>query len=137
MKVVAIDYGEKRVGLAVSDSEGRLALGLPLYEQRGDGGDAERIAARVMEAGAERVVVGLPFNMDGSEGPAVARVRGFVEELVLHLDLPVDFWDERLTSEEAKGRLRGVPVSGKKRRDHTNTVSAQIILESYLQGRRR
>lgn len=134
MKVVAIDHGEKRVGLAVSDPAGRMALGLPLYIVKGDGGDADRLAAIVREQEAERVVVGLPLNMDGTEGPAAARVREFVEELKNHLDLPVDLWDERLTSEEAAGRLRGAPMTRSKRRGHTNTVAAQIILESYLKG---
>lgn len=132
MKVLAIDFGTKRVGMALSDSKGSVVVGLPLYEMRGDGGDAERIAEEIEKVGPERIVVGLPLNMDGTEGPAVTRVREFVEELRYHTEVPIDLWDERLTSAEAAGRLRGVPVSRAKKRSHTNTVAAQVILESYL-----
>ena len=132
MRVVALDPGEKRVGLAVSDDDGRIALALPLYRNRSDGGDAERIAALVREQEAKEVVVGLPLNMDGSEGPAAEKARAFAGELKLHLDIPIRFCDERLTSAEAAERLCGVPMSRAKKRDHTNTVAAQVILESYL-----
>ena len=133
MIVVAIDYGEKRIGMAVS-GPGELALGLPLYIAKGDGGDPARIADRVREQQAEKVVVGLPLNMDGSEGPAAVRVREFARELQGHLDVPLDFMDERLTSDEAERKLRGVDISRKRKREHTNTVAAQLILESYLKG---
>ena len=133
MRVVAIDYGEKRVGLAVS-GPGDLTLGLPLYIVRGDGRDAARLAEVVREQEAERVVLGLPLNMDGSEGPAVERVRAFAGELGKHLEIRIEFVDERLTSDEAERRLRDVDISRARKREHTNTVAAQLILESYLKG---
>ena len=137
MKVVAIDPGEKRIGMAVSDPEGKMALALPVYAVKADGRDAERVADLIRKQDAEAVVVGLPVNMDGTEGPAAARAREFAAEMRLYLEVPVEFVDERLTSEEARRRLRGVPLGRDRKRAHVNTVAAQIILESFLQSRGR
>lgn len=134
MKVLAIDLGEKRVGLAVSDPAGRMAVALPLYMWKGDGNDVENLAAVAREQGADKIVVGLPLNMNGTEGAAAQQAREFGGELQRSLRIPVEYWDERLTSEEAADRLKETPIRGRRKREHTNTVAAQIILESYLQG---
>ncbi len=136
MKIVAVDFGTKRVGLAVSDPAEKMALALPMYEWQDDGNDAARIAGIAEEAGAEEIVVGLPINMDDSVGPSAERVLAFVEELRQFATVPVVTWDERLSSEEAKGRLRDVDLGRRRKREHTNTVSAQVILERYLQSRK-
>ena len=134
MKIVAIDYGEKRIGMAVSDPDGKIALALPLYMAQGNGADADRLAELIREQEAGTVVIGLPINMDGTEGPAVERVRAFAEELKETLELPVEFVDERLTSEEAQRRLRDTPMTRRKKKEHVNTVSAMILLETFLKG---
>lgn len=136
MKVLAIDYGTVRVGLAISDPMEKMALALPLYEWQDDGNDAARLAGIAEEQGAEEIVVGLPINMDDTIGPSAQRVLAFVEELKTFATVPVATWDERLSTEEAKGKLRDIEMSRKKRRDHTNTVAAQVILEAYLEARR-
>jgi len=136
VKIVAVDFGTKRVGLAVSDPAEKMALALPMYEWQDDGNDAARIAGIAEEAGAEEIVVGLPINMDDSVGPSAERVLAFVEELRQFATVPVVTWDERLSSEEAKGRLRDVDLGRRRKREHTNTVSAQVILERYLQSRK-
>lgn len=136
MKVLAIDYGTKRVGLAISDPSEKLALALPMYEWQDDGNDAARLAGIAAEHGAEEIVVGLPLNMDDTIGASAERVLEFVEELRQFATTPVSTWDERLSSEEARSRLRGLDIGRRKKRDHTNTVAAQVILESYLEARK-
>jgi len=132
MRVVAIDYGTRRMGMAVSDPDGSMALALPVFVRQGDEGDVDRMADRLREQGAERIVLGLPLNMDGTEGDSARQVRAFGTHLQARSGLAVEYVDERLTSEEAQDRLRGLPLSREKRRDHANTVAAQIILEAYL-----
>ncbi|MBI2899280.1 MAG: Holliday junction resolvase RuvX [Planctomycetes bacterium] len=136
MRIVAIDFGTKRVGLAISDPDEKLALALPMYEWQEDGNDAARLAGIAEEAGAQEIVVGLPINMDDTIGPSAKRVLSFVEELRQFAGVPVETWDERLSSEEARARLRDVELSRRRKREHTNTVAAQVILEGYLQARR-
>ena len=132
MKVLAVDLGEKRTGFAVSDPEERMALALPTLEDVA-AADAARVAA---EQGAGCVVVGLPLNMDGTAGPAARRSLAFIEELKLHLDVPVIAWDERLSTAEGDARLRQAGLRRKDRRKRADAAAAVVILESYL-GRPR
>ena len=81
------------------------------------------------------IVIGLPLNMDGTEGRQAARVRAFGERLREHLTLPIDFWDERLTTFEAQQRLRSRGVKASRRRALVDQVAAEVILRSYLDGR--
>ncbi len=136
MKIFAIDYGKKRVGLSISNPTEQIALALPLYRWQDDGNDAARLAELAAGEEAEEIVVGLPLNMDDTVGPAARRVLDFVEELKQFVSVPVVTWDERLSSAEAEDRLRGVELGHKKKRDHVNTVAAQVILETYMQSRR-
>ena len=137
MKILAVDYGTKRVGMAISDPAEKLTLALPLYEWQADGNDAARIAGLAEEQGAEEIVVGLPINMDDTVGPSARAVLDFVEELKIFTHVPVATWDERLSSQEAEEKLRGLEISRKKRREHVNTVAAQVILEKYLESRKK
>ncbi len=136
MKIFAIDYGTKRVGLAISNPTEQIALALPLYTWQDDGNDAARLAELAAVQEAEEVLVGLPLNMDDTVGPAARRVLDFVEELKQFVSVPVVTWDERLSSAEAEARLRGVDLGRRKKRNHVNTVAAQVILETYMQNRR-
>lgn len=137
MRIMAIDYGERRVGLAISDPAETMALSLGLFENYGTERDIERLAEKIIESGAEEVVIGLPINMDGTIGPSAKRVMGVVEQLKHRVSVPIVTWDERLTSEEAKVRMREVEMTKKRKKAHLNLVSAQIILEAYLAFRRR
>lgn len=137
MKILAVDYGDRRIGLAISDPTETMPLALPVYERMENGHDSERLAQIARDHGAEQIVVGFPLNMNGTVGPRAEAVLEFVEELRQCVDVPVTVWDERLSTEEAKGRLRGVKMARDKKRNHLNTVSAQVILESFLENRRR
>ena len=136
MKILAVDLGLKRTGLAISDAREMLASPIGTIEEW----DLERLAGRiatiVAEQGAERLVVGHPRNMDGSRGESARRAEGFAELLADKTGLAVDLWDERMTTVSAIGYLNQTDVRGKKRKQVVDTVAATIILEDYLQSRR-
>ena len=128
MKVLAIDLGERRTGFAISDPAGRMALSLPTLQ------DVTAVdAAEVAEKhGAERVLVGLPLNMDGTEGPAAQRSLAFIEELRLLLTVPVEPWDERLSTAEGDARMRQQGLDRRDRHRRADAAAAIVILESFL-----
>ena len=132
MKVLAIDPGGRRTGFAVSDAGEKMALSLPTLEDV-EPADVARVA-REQEAGT--IVVGLPLNMDGSAGPAARRSLEFVEELKLHVDVPVVTWDERLSTAEGLERLREAGLDRRERSRRADAAAAVVILESYLRRSR-
>lgn len=132
MKVLAIDLGTKRTGFAVSDPGGRMALALPTLENVTPV-DAARV---VEEQEAEAVVVGLPLNMSGTAGPAAERTMEFVEELRLLVGVPVDVWDERLSTSEGQTRMREQGLNRKDRARRADVAAAIVILESWLRRKR-
>ena len=128
MKVLAIDLGERRTGFAISDPAGRLALSLPTRLDVTPV-DAAQVAE---EHGAELILVGLPLNMDGTEGPAALRSRAFIDELRLLAAVPVEPWDERLSTAEADARMRQQGLDRRDRHRRSDAAAAIVILESYL-----
>ncbi|MHB8417060.1 MAG: Holliday junction resolvase RuvX [Myxococcales bacterium] len=135
-RVLAIDLGDRRAGLALSDPLGVTAQGLPTLERRGDAADVETLRALCAEREVERVVVGLPRNMDGSEGPRAQKSRAFARRLHDALGLPVFLWDERLSSAEAERVLIAADVSRSKRKQVVDRMAAQLILQGYLEAGR-
>lgn len=136
-RVLAIDYGERRVGLAVSNPETGFVSGLPTLDRRAlkEGGLTAAIAALVAERDVDRILLGVPYSLDGSVGPAVERVRAFRDRLHLTTDTPIDEWDERLTTEAARRRLQELGYSERKMRDKLDQLSAVLMLEQYLRLR--
>jgi putative Holliday junction resolvase len=132
MKVLAVDLGEKRTGFAISDPAEKMALALPTLLDV----TAVDVAVVAAEQEAGTIVVGLPLNMDGTTGPAARKSLEFVEELKLHVDIPVVSWDERLTTAEGDRRLREAGLDRKERRKRVDVAAAVVILESYL-GRKK
>lgn len=133
-KVLGLDIGEKRIGIAVSDALGWTAQGVETYVRKG-GDDAGYIAAKAKELGASLIVAGLPLNMNGSEGPAALSVRAFMDE-VKALGFEVCFQDERLTTVSAERMLIEADVSRKKRREVVDKLAAVYILGAYLDSHR-
>ncbi len=133
MKVLAIDLGTRRTGFAVSDPAGAMALALPTLENVTPV-DAARV---VEEQEAEAVVVGLPLNMSGTAGPAAERTMDFVDELRLLVDVPVDVWDERLSTAEGQTRMREQGLNRKDRARRADAAAAIVILESWLRRKPR
>ena len=132
MRIMAIDYGDARIGLAVSDPLGLLVGDAWTMEEWNMERASLRISEEAKKGGVERLVLGLPKNMDGSEGPRAEKSRAFRELLLRDSGLPVILWDERRSSVEAHAILHAV---GKKERVHRKTVdavAASLILEGYL-----
>lgn len=132
-KIMAVDFGDTRTGLAVSDVSRLLASGIGYVSPGGIEKTADAVAEKAKESGAAAVVVGLPVNMDGSEGGRAARCRKFAFMLSERLEgVPVAMFDERMTTMTASRYLNETNTRGKKRKTVIDTLSAQIILQNCL-----
>ena len=136
-RVLAIDPGSRRVGLALSDESRRLASPLRTLQAEPAETLSERLAAVVREVGAVEVVVGLPRNLDGSSGEAAASARGLAEELKRSTRLPVSLQDERLSRVAAERHLVGQGVRREKRKALVDQLAATLILEAFLERKPR
>lgn len=132
MRILGIDYGDARVGVAVSDLLGFMAQGVRTVKNRGIENLLKELKEIIDEYNPEKIVIGLPKNMDGSEGFRVDATHEFADSLKTIYDGEIDFWDERLSSVGAARFLNETNTRGKKRKDVLDTVSACIILEGYL-----
>lgn len=137
MRILGIDYGDKNIGLAVSDALFITAQSLGLYRKRSAEEDAAYFKQLAGRHDIEEAVVGLPLRMDGSEGSRAEKTRKFGRWLEKVLDIPVVFWDERLTTREAAGILAEMGTKDRKKKQKVDQVSAALILSSYLENRRR
>ncbi len=132
MRILGIDYGEKRVGLAISSPVVSIAQGLPTIE-RVDGKDyLEELADVIQEKEVDEIVVGLPKNMNGSIGEKAEEVLQFVETLKSKFNLPVHTVDERLTTVRAHRAMTGAKMSKKGKKKRVDMIAAQFILQAYL-----
>jgi putative Holliday junction resolvase len=137
VRVVGLDLGTRRIGVAVSDPSGTIASPLHVLERSGDAvADRRRLAELVREVGAERVVVGLPLSLSGATGPAAQATLAEVAHLAAALGVPVETCDERLSTVSAQGTLRTLGVKGHARRRSVDKVAAAVILQSWLDRRR-
>jgi putative holliday junction resolvase len=136
-RVVGIDLGSRRIGVAVSDGLGLTAQPHGMISRHGGIRDLEAIARVVQAMGAARVVVGLPLDPAGQETDAARRARSFAEKLAAHLALPVDLIDESFSTVEATDVLLAADVSRKRRREVVDKPAAAIILQRWLDGQRR
>lgn len=135
-RLLAVDYGSKRVGLAISDPEGRLATPLETFERGDDRSAARRIARTAEREGVLGLVVGEPRRLDGTRGDAARRVERFARRLEETTGLPVERIDESLTSVEAERRLRAAGIDPARHPGRIDAVAAQIVLEEALERRR-
>ena len=135
-RILALDLGARRIGLAVSDELGWTAHGLATLERVGPKKDIARLREIVTEQNVRKLVVGLPRNMDGSLGPQARLVLEFIETLKNKLRLEVIPWDERLTTQAAERVLIEADMSRAKRRKKVDQVAAVLILQGYLDSRR-
>ena len=135
-RVLGVDYGDVRTGIAVSDEARFLSSGITTLRENGMVKTAERVAKEAAERGVALIVVGIPRNMDGSYGPRAEVIRAFVGYLAERTEVPIELWDERLTTVEAHRILSASDVGGKRRRAVVDTLAAEIILQSYLDAHR-
>ncbi|MBQ2719466.1 MAG: Holliday junction resolvase RuvX [Clostridia bacterium] len=135
-RVLGVDYGDVRTGIAISDEGRFLASGLATLRENGMLKTADRVAAEAGERGATLIVVGLPRNMDGSEGGRAEVIRAFVAHLAERTAVPIALWDERLSTVEAHRILSAGNTRGRRRKAVVDTLAAEIILQSYLDAHR-
>jgi putative Holliday junction resolvase len=132
MRGLGLDVGERRIGVSLSDPEGILAMPLTVVDVRTEEEALERIAALAREHEVDRVVVGLPLSMDGSMGLQAQRVTAFADTLAERMEIPVDTWDERLSTVAAGRALTEAGVKRGKKRKRLDSAAACIILQGYL-----
>jgi len=131
-RVLGIDYGEKRLGFAVSDEMEVVATPLAVHTRKKQGDDVTAVIRICRERNIERVVIGHPLNMDGSSGPAVDKVDEFAARLREQSDIEVEFWDERMSTMSAERVLIEGDMSRERRKKVIDKLAAQIILQNYL-----
>ena len=135
-KYLGVDYGDVRTGLAECDLSGMLASGIATVKEGGMRNTAVRVAKEAESRNCKKIIVGLPKNMDGSEGERAEVIKAFVEILSTLTAIPIDFCDERMSTMVAYRYLGETGTFGKRRKDSVDTLSAQIILQSYLDRER-
>ena len=135
-KYLGVDYGDKRTGLAECDVSGMLASGICTISEGGMRNTAVRVAKEAEGRSCKKIIIGLPKNMDGSEGERTQVIRAFADLLREQTDIPIEFYDERMTTMVAYRFLGATGTYGKKRKDAVDTLSAEIILQNYIDRER-
>ena len=135
-KYLGVDYGDVRTGLAECDISGMLASGIATIAEGGMRKTAVRVAKEAESRSCKKIIIGMPKNMDGSEGGRVDTVKAFAAILAEITSIPIDFCDERMSTMVAYRYLDGAGTFGKKRKGAIDTLSAEIILQSYLDRER-
>lgn len=136
-RILGVDYGDARTGLAVSDLSGLIATGAGVIRSAGMRKTAAAVADAAKKYGAELIVIGCPYNMDGSEGARADKAKAFASMVAELTGVEVELCDERLTTVEAHEIMDATGTHGKKRRDRVDELAAEIILQDYLDERRR
>ena len=133
MRVLGIDYGRRRIGLALSDEEGILASPLPTYvRERSEARDIAALSSLIDKHGVTAVVIGLPLNMNGSRGEMAREAEAFADRIRQETALPVEPFDERLTSSEAERVLLEADLPRHRRSELRDSLSAVLILQGHL-----
>lgn len=135
-KYLGVDYGDVRTGLAECDISGMLASGIATIKEGGMRKTAERVAKEAESRSCKKIVIGLPKNMDGTQGERAEVIRAFGKILAEYTEIPIDYYDERMTTMIAYRFLGETGTYGKRRKDAVDTLSAEIILQNYIDRER-
>lgn len=137
MRILGLDVGEKRIGVAISDELGLTAQGIDVIERKNDGKnkDIDRICQIISDYKVTKVIVGLPKNMNGTLGPSSEAVENYAMKLQRAISIDLEFWDERLTTAAAERILIEADVSRQKRKGVIDKLAAVLILQSYLDSK--
>ena len=135
MRILSLDVGDRRIGLAISDEMGWTAQGLETYERRNLRKDLAYLIELIRSRDVTDVVVGLPRHLDGHIGPQAQKVLTFVDSLKTQISVPILMWDERLTTREAERTLIDAHVRRSKRKTVVDQMAAILILQGYLDSR--
>ena len=136
MRILAVDHGEKRIGLALSDPTGTIANPLAVVKHLSRLMDAARVANLAAEHGAEVIVIGQSFDEEGHPNLAGRRAAKFAEALQEQTQIPVVLWDESFSTQDARAARIELGLSRKKRAGHHDALAAVVILQSYIESRR-
>lgn len=137
MRIMGLDVGERRIGIAVSDALGMTSQGVTTLERKSLEEDLRKISELVQEWEVNKFVVGLPRNMNGTYGPSAEKVKEFMDFLTAQVPLEVVYWDERLTTVAAQRTLIAGDMSRKKRKQVVDKIAAVLILQGYLDSTAR
>ena len=136
MKILAVDHGEKRIGVAISDTTATIATPLKVVEHISRAIDAAQVADLAAQNNVALIVIGQSFDDEGNPNPAGRRAGRFAEELKNQTDVPVELWDESFSTRDARSARIELGVSRKKRAGHQDAFAAVLILQSYLESKR-
>jgi putative holliday junction resolvase len=134
-RILGLDVGTRRIGIAVSDPLGITAQGLETLQRRNKRHDFEHLGRVIEEYAVKEIIVGLPLRMSGAQGTQAEKMQTFAEDLRKRFGLPVHLWDERLTSAEANRLLRETDLSIEKRGQAVDRMAAILILQGWMQSR--
>ncbi|MFH1245885.1 MAG: Holliday junction resolvase RuvX [Candidatus Omnitrophota bacterium] len=132
MRILALDIGEKNIGVAISDELGITAQGLPNLQRGQDAQTILGLSEIVKKNNVQEIVAGMPVNMDGTLGKQAREIAVFLEKIKEKIALPIKVWDERLSSLQAERIMLEADLSRKKRKKNIDRLAAQLILQSYL-----
>ena len=135
-RALAVDLGSRRIGIAISDDKGKVATPYATLDRTSDEYDVQAIAEIANAEGAAHVIVGLPLSLDGTRGHAAAVSETFAEKLK-NAGVKVKLWDERMTTIEASKKLKGRGMSNKKARTVVDKMAATVLLQSFLDSKKR
>jgi len=136
-RILGLDVGSRRIGIAVSDALGITAQGLETLQRKNKRHDFAYLDRVIRDYDVQEIVVGLPLRMSGAEGAQAEKIQAFAEDLRKHFKLPVHLWDERLTSAEANRLLRTTELSIEKRGKAVDRMAAVLILQGWMESRNR
>jgi putative Holliday junction resolvase len=136
VRILALDIGSRRIGIAISDPTELLARSLPLLRRTNLAADLASLRATVQGEGAERIVVGLPLTLEGEVGPQAEETLYFVGHLRAAVTVPLETWDERYTTVLAAQALRSQGIKARRQRDRIDSAAAAVLLQHYLDTRR-
>jgi putative holliday junction resolvase len=137
MRILAVDHGEKRIGLALSDETATIATPLKVVEHVARAIDAAQVADIAAQNDVKLIVVGQSFDEDGNPNPAGRRAGRFADELKNQTNIPIEMWDESFSTQEARAARIQLGISRKKRAGHQDVFAAVVILQSYLEANRK
>lgn len=132
MRIICLDIGNKTIGVAVSDPLGFTAQGITTIHRKNIKEDINNIIDLCNNYNAEKILSGFPKNMNGTVGPQAEKVIAFCDKLKKHIDIPIEYWDERLTTVSANRAMLEADLSRKKRKQIVDKLAAVFILQSYL-----
>lgn len=136
MRILCLDVGDKNIGISLSDPTGSIAQGLKVLKRTSIKKDMEELKKILSEYEVMELVVGLPKDLNGSIGKRAKEVLDFVDNIKRHIDIPVNLWDERFSTNEAHRIFSMANIPHKKRKPYTDIMAAQIILQGYLDAKK-